>query len=229
MSAEMIEAALQPRVREKLGEAAARAAELEHQIAALALDEFTGVPGVSGKREKLERELVGARALVERLRHAERQAEARDVAAENAATVAAMRAGLAELDGVCAARAKAAADVDAAIAAAVGAWVRLRASTELIRMSIPRGCSLPRGFVDLDLKRLVAGAMWKHSRVGGPGEEAHAFPGAAAPNFSTTYNAPAIENVSDVVGEQNRFVVSNTRRQIETAERFYRGEVPEVA
>jgi hypothetical protein len=223
------DAPLVPQIKPRLDRAIARRDALVTEAAGLALDVELG-DGVAIERQRVVAgDLAKAEGEVVRLQAALETADSRDTAADNDATMRTMRAGLAELEGVCAARAKAAADVDAAIAAAVGAWVRLRASTELIRMSIPRGCSLPRGFVDLDLRRLVAGAMWKHSGVGNPGDEHAAFPGAAAPSISTNYNARAIENVADAVGAQNHFVVSNTRRQIEVAAKFYAGEIGEVA
>jgi hypothetical protein len=219
---------LAPQVRARLDRANDRRTSLKAEIAGLALDAQLGDHGAVERQRKLQSALVKSAVEVETLEAALVEAEARDSTMENAATVAAMKAGLAELEGVCAARAKAAADMDAAVGAAVGAWLRLRASTELIRMSIPRGCSLPRGFVDLDLRRLVAGALWKHSNVASPGQEAHAFPGACAPNFSTQYNATAIENVAEAVDAQNAFVSGSIKRQIGETEKFYAGELGEA-
>jgi hypothetical protein len=217
-----------PQIRARLDRASARRDALATEAAGLALDVELGDGAAIERQHVVAGDLEKVEGEVARLRAALVEAEVRDSTVENAAAIGAMKAGLVELEGVCAARAKAAADMDEAIAAAVGAWLRLRASTELIRMSIPPGCSLPRGFVDLDLKRLVGGAMWKHSNVANPGEEAHAFPGASAPNFSTQYNATAIENVADAVAAQNAFVSGSIKRQIGETERFYAGELGEA-
>jgi hypothetical protein len=213
---------LGPQIRSRLDRAIARRDALVAEAAGLALDVELGDGAATERQRAVSGDLGKADAEVSRLTAALQQANAVDERNENDATIAAMRAGLAELQQVCDACARAAGDLDVAAEAIVGAWRRLQAGIELIRMSVPPGCSLPRGLIDPDLPRLVKAVLHKHSKISGLGQEP--FPGSASPNFNATYDPAAIEPASAAIGEHVRFVLGAMNHQVALTEQFYNEE-----
>jgi hypothetical protein len=213
---------LAPKVNAALIEATAKRNALAEKVNALALAEFTGAPGSKRERQQLSMQLSEADAEIARLEAALQQALVVDEANENASTLAGMRAGLAELQLVCGACTRAAADLDQAAGAIVDSWKRLQAAIELVRLSVPPNCSLPRGLADPDLAGLVKGLLYKHSAISAIGGQP--FPGSEAPSFDTAYDASAIATASTVVGNHVQFVLRTMQHQVSITEDFYNGE-----
>jgi hypothetical protein len=214
--------ALAPRVNDALTEAVARRDALAAEVTGLALAEFTGEPGSKRERQQLSMQLTEADGEIIRLKAALEQAIAVDTKGENDAALEAMKDGLAELQLVCGACERAAADLDAAAAAIVDSWKRLQASVELVRMSVPPGCTLPRGLVDPDLSGLVRGLLYKHSAISAIGGQP--FPGSEAPDFNTAYDANAIETASRVIGNHVGYVLRTMQHQVSITQDFFSGK-----
>jgi hypothetical protein len=222
---EKIRTALTPGVAAKLRASEARQADLEGQVAALALDEILGAPGVTAKRERLEKELVTVRADTTRLRAAVSQAEVRDERAEVDAKVAELEGQLAGFEAAVRARAEAAADLDKGAELLVKAWGRLIAANDAVRLGLPRGCSFPPGaVVGQELAAMASGAVYRHTAFTDIGDTGGVFPGAKAPNLQTQFNPSAIPSAAEIITTENGWLLRAVRGQVATARRYWRGE-----
>ncbi len=214
---EKVRQLLLPRVEKDLAAAEQRVAVLQAEVEATALAEFLDDAKAAARHRKARHDLDEAVAAVARLRLAREQATLRDQRTEADAELEAMRAGMAEFEKVMEARKAAAADIDAAVTSLADAYFRLKAGTQLVQMTIPDGLQLPRGYVGRDLKKLIAHALHKASRVAAIGDEG--LPGAAAPSISAQFNAPAIPTSEMVIREECDWLISSLQRQIEARAR----------
>jgi hypothetical protein len=139
--------ALGPQLARRLAAAEARRAEIEGQVAAIALDAELGELNASTRRTRLETELAAATATVTRLRDAHRQAVERDERKRADEEIAALEKEVADYAGFVAARAVALRDLNEASRVATEAARRFLAAGSLMQTALPTGCQLPRGFI----------------------------------------------------------------------------------
>jgi hypothetical protein len=207
---------LTPRVRAELDGALERQRSLQAGVDALSLDAVLDGKA-KNKLDKLEGELAAATSSVVRLTKALAQAEERDRRREAEAELQTRQDGLAEFQRVCVARAAAADDLDQAAPKIVDAWRRLRATEELIRMSLPRGTVLPPGYHGVRLRDLAAAAVYRQHAgdIAGVGDDGNCFPGAAPPTFNERFNPGAIASAADVIADQNAWLMRHLDAQIQ--------------
>lgn len=202
-----------PRVGARLDEEVARQLRIESEILALALPEFEGVPGTTARRQKLEKELVEVRALVERLRVTKVLADRRDTRQIADAQVAELRAGYAEFEKLMQARIAAAARMDAAVSELAAAFFQAKAGSQLVSEMVPAGLQLPDGYVHHDVVKAMQHALHKHSRVAAIGDRP--MPGSASPSFTAEFDAAAIPTTEETVREEANWLLSSMKRQID--------------
>jgi hypothetical protein len=208
---------------------AVRVKALEAEISGLALDELLEDGDAPARRKRLMQELVEAKAERDRLSAAYSTALDRDERADNEVLIAGLEAGLLEFEKVAAARTEAAQQFDHAAEALSEAWSRLRAASELITAVVPAGCHLPRGFVPANLRQLAKAAVYRHSGIGTPGDEANALPLGEPPSMEKRYSPGSIPSAAETIGGESDWIVETVRRQIQLTTQFKRGELGEVA
>jgi hypothetical protein len=214
---------LAPEVQAKLEAAEARLAELETKIADLALDEAIGAAGASERVAKFDKELVGTRNTVDRLRVALATATERDAAADAAERRAVQAQQFNQFEKHVAAREEAMTSLCDLIERATSAYAQFTAATARMIGSLPVGCSLPAGLTAGELSaaqtaRLIKAEMWRYSGVGQIGDFPRSLPGGAPPEEFYRYFPTDISPATETVKQQGEFILSAVRRQTQEAE-----------
>jgi hypothetical protein len=201
-----------------------RVAALEKEVAELSLGDVLNEGDAPDRRKRLVQELHEARAERDRLVSAHATALDRDERSENEVRIARLEAEFLEFEKAAAARLEAAQEFDRAAKLLSEAWRRLRASSELVVAIVPGGTHLPRGYQPTNLRALAKHAVYRHSAIGGPGDEVNALPFGEPPSMMTRFNPEAIPAAAETIGDECRWIVGTIRGQIQLTAKFKRGE-----
>jgi hypothetical protein len=195
--------------------ARARRDELEAELSEAALDALTGDTIAQDRHSRITGELGEVNHQLEQLELTLETALQRDARKAALAAHKNREDGLAAFSQVCAARQKAAEDLDAAAEAITDAWRRLQATERLVTMSLPADTRLPPGYHGIRLRDLAAAAVYRHQDVVGIGDDANAFPGAKPPDTNTRLNPSAIESASGIISDQNSWLLRHVGGQVQ--------------
>jgi hypothetical protein len=217
-----------PAVAEKLAAAEQHRADLESEIAVVALDAALERPGAAAKLSALEKQINVARDRCSQLSAASRLAKQRDSRMEIQATAKARQAQVATMQRHADARLKAMEDFSRSIKPAADAYAKFLTETDNMANAAPTGILQQAIIWDL-LETMLDGQVWPASvdiiaageiyRHSAAAKGRALMPGASPPTMQLRDMPDKIEPIAEGVKRLNEYLLRLFKDGIETAER----------